>query len=204
MTKNPSFYFSALGEESTEPLHIGLYLAGSINEERANDLMTLGRAIHQTSRSIRCLWLRFREGDESLLAAFCAFGEELVGAAAIQSLVFEGKVGTAEVLCLSGIFTKNDLGSLQFRRTDVDTSSLTMLKPFFSHTTTLKVLDMSSNSGVGDECINEVLNSLLDGGTRLETLNLGESNLDGQPDEISRVSGNGVASIVSFVSKSRC
>mmetsp|Transcript_10693 Transcript_10693/g.23672 ORF Transcript_10693/g.23672 Transcript_10693/m.23672 type:complete len:480 (-) Transcript_10693:32-1471(-) len=201
VTKNPSYYFSALEEETTEPLHIGLYLAGSIDEKRAHDFVTLGKAIHQTSRSIRCLWLRFREGDESLIAAFTAFGEELFGATAIQSLVFEGRVGTAEVQCLSDFFTKNDLRGIQFRRTDVDMSTFTILKPFFSHTTTLKVLDMSSNSRVGDECINKVLDALLEGEARLETLNIGENNLDGQPDENIRVSSSEVASIASFVSK---
>lgn len=201
VTKNPSYYFSALDEESTEPLHIGLYLAGSIDENRAHDLVTLGKAIRQTSRSIRCLWLRFRAGDESLPAAFNAFGDELLGATAIQSLVFEGRVGTAEVQCLSGFFTLNELRGIQFRRTDVDLSTFTALKHFFSHTTTLKVLDMSSNSGVGDECINEVLDALLEGEARLETLNIGENNLDGQPDQNGRVSGTGVASIASFISE---
>ena len=115
LTKNPSYYLSALKEESTEPLHIGLYLAGSsINVERASDLVSLGRAMRQTSRCIRCVWLRFRMGSETLCAALTAFGEELIGATAIQSLVFEGKVGTAEVQCLNGFFTHNDLRHLQF------------------------------------------------------------------------------------------
>lgn len=202
VTKNPSHYFSALEEESTEPLHVGLFLAGSINEERARDLVALGTAIRQTSRSIRCLWLRFRAGDESLLETFGAFGEELVGATGIQSLVFEGKVGTAEVQCLNGYFTQNeDLRGIQFRRTDVDMSTFTMLKPFFYHTTSLKVIDMSLNSNVGDECIEFLLDALQDGGTSLETLNIGENNLDGQPDESSRISGSGVASIATFTSK---
>jgi len=202
VTKNPSYYLSALEEDSTEPLHVGLYLAGSsINEKRARDLLALGKAIHGTSRPIRCLWLRFRQGNESLLEAFSAFGEELVGAMTIQSLVFEGKVGTAEVQCLRGFFTQNDLRCLQFRRTNVDISTFVMLKPFFTHTSTLKVLDMSSNSAVGDECVSEVLESLLEGKTKLETLNIGESNIDGQPDDDSRVSGSGVASIASFASK---
>lgn len=204
VTKNPSYYFSALEEESTEPLHVGLYLAGSTNEERARDLKTLGKAIRQTSRSIRCLWLRFKGGDESLHTAFSAFGEELVGATAIQSLVFEGRAGTAEVQCLSDFFTQNDLRGIQFRRTDVDISTFTMLRPFFTDTSTLKVIDVSSNPGVGDECVNLVLDALLEGQTQLETLNIGENNIDGEHDENSRVSGSGVASIASFVSKSKC
>ena len=203
VTKNPSYYFSALQEESSEPLHVGLFLSGSINDERRSDFVALGKAIRQTSRSIRCLWLRFRDGDESLLNAFRAFGAELVGATAIQSLVFEGKVGTAEVQCMSGFFTQNDLRGIQFRRTDVDMSTFTMLRPFFSQTTSLKVLDMSQNPGVGDDCINLILVALLEGGARLETLNLGESNLDGlEPGDSLRISGGGVFSIASYISKS--
>lgn len=206
VTKNPSYYFSALEDDDwTEPLHVGLYLAGSsINEGRARDLLALGRAIHQASRPIRCLWLRFRQGNESLLEALSVFGEELAGAKTIQSLVFEGKVGTAEVNCLRGFFAQNDLRSLQFRRTEVDMSTFVMLKPFFTNTSALKVLDISSNPGVGDECINEVLDSLLEGGTKLETLNLGEANIDGPPDDDNRLSGSGVASIASFAFKSEC
>lgn len=205
VTKNPSYYLSAFEEESAEPLHIGLYLAGSsINEERARDLVALGRAMRQTSRCIRCLWLRFRTGSDTLLAALSAFGEELVGATAIQSLVFEGRVGTAEVLLLKGFFTKNNLRHLQFRRTDVDASTFTALKHFLLQTTTLKVLDMSSNPEVGDECISIVMDSLIEGGTRLDTLNLVESKLDGHPDEDTGISGCGVASIASFVTKSKC
>ncbi|KAL7543057.1 hypothetical protein ACHAWF_007317 [Thalassiosira exigua] len=201
VTKNPAHYFSALAEESTEPLHVGLYLSGSINEERRRDLIALGKAIRQTQRPVRCLWLRFRDGDESLLEAFNAFGEELVNAVAIQSLVFEGKLGTDQVQSLSGFFTQNKLRGLQFRRTDVDRSTFTVLKPFFYYSHTLKVLDMSSNPGVGDECMTEILDALVAGKTRLETLNIGEMNLDGEPDETNRISGSGVASIASFVSK---
>ena len=203
VTKNPSYYFAALEEDSLEPLHVGLFLAGGINEKRSHDLATLGRALRESSRTIRCLWLRFKNVDDGLLEAFTQFGEELAGATKIQSLVFEGKAGTAEVRCLSEYFAQNDLRGIQFRRTDVDVSTFTMLKPFFSGTTTLKVLDMSGNPGCGDDCINEVLGALLEGESRLETLNLGENNLDGEGDEDGRrVSGDGVAAIARFVSKS--
>ncbi|KAL3762756.1 hypothetical protein ACHAW5_002261 [Stephanodiscus triporus] len=205
VTKNPSLYFSSLEEksnlESAEPLHIGLHLGGSFSEERARDLVSLGRILQHSSRPIRCLWLRFREGDESLLAAFGAFGDELVGAKAIQSLVFEGKVGTAEVRRLGGFLSHNELRVIQFRKTDIDLSTCIVLKPFFSHTTTLKVLDMYSNPGFGDECVLNVLGALLLGGSRLETLIIGEKILDGAPDEDIIVSESGVASIASFVSK---
>jgi hypothetical protein len=63
---------------------------------------------------------------------------------------------------------------------------------------------MSSNSRVGDKCMNVVLDSLMEGGTRLETLNLAESNLGGYPDEDSGISRGGVASIASFATKSKC
>lgn len=206
VTKNPSLYFSSLEEESNlesaESLHIGLHLAGSFSEERARDLVSLGRILQHSSRPIRCLWLRFREGDESLLAAFGAFGDELVGAKTIQSLVFEGKVGTAEVRRLGGFLSHNELRVIQFRKTDIDLSTCIVLKPFFSHTTTLKVLDMCSNPGFGDDCVLNVLGALLLGGSRLETLIIGENILDGAPDEDMRVSESGVASIASFVSKS--
>jgi len=201
VTKNPAHYFSALEEGSTEPLHVGLYLAGTIDENRARDLVALGKAICKTSRNIRCLWLRFRDGDASLLAAFRAFGEELLGATAIRSLVFEGRAGTAQVQCLSGFFTHNELRGIQFRRTDVDLSTFTLLESFFSQTTTLRVLDMSSNLGVGDECINKALDAIQEGEAKLDTLNIGETNLDGEPDENTRVSGDGVASIALFISK---
>lgn len=201
VTKNPSYYFSALEEESTEPLHVGLYLAGTINEDRARDLVTLGKALRSTPRSIRCLWLRFKAGDESLLAAFSAFGEELVGATAVQSLVFEGRAGTAEVECLSGYFADNDLRGIQFRRSDVDMTTFDMLRPFLRDTNSLKVIDVSSNSEVGDGCVNIVLDALLEGRTRIETLNIGENNLDGAPDGVNRVSGMAVASIASFIRK---
>jgi len=201
VTKNPSYYFSALEEDTTEPLHVGLYLAGTINADRARDLVLLGRVIRQASRPIRCLWLRFKAGDESLVEAFSAFGEELAGATSIQSLVFEGKVGTAEVQCLSEYFAKHDLRGIQFRKTDIDISTFDLLRPFFTGNINLKVLDMSSNNDIGDECINVLLDALQDGETRIETLNIGESNLDGDPDNVSRIAGDTVASIASFVTK---
>ena len=134
-------------------------------------------------------------------ASLGAFGDELVGATTIQSLVFEGKVGTAEVKRLGGFLSHNELRVVQFRKTDVDVSTFIVLKPFFSLTTTLKVLDLCSNPGFGDDCVVNVLGALLEGGTRLETLNIGENNIDGAPDEAKRVSESGVASIASFVSK---
>ena len=166
VTKNPSYYFAALSDESaTESLHIGLFLAGTISNEKCQDLITLARLIRQSSRSIRCLWLRFKDGDESLRSAFRAFGEELAAVdtaaatgaekgAGIQSLVFEGRVNTDVISCLSDflfIENNNDLRGIQFRRTDVDITTFTLLRPFFTQSSdTLKVIDMSSNPNVGD------------------------------------------------------
>lgn len=231
VTKNPSYYFSALaeGEESSssphndaEPLHVGLYLAGNGYAtdacDRARDLLALGRAIRETSRSVRCLWLRFRRGrnDEnsyaSLLTALRGFGEELAGSSAVQTLVFEGSVGTAEVRCLRAFLLDGRcaLRGLQFRRcAELDASTFLMLRPFFARSnSTLRGLDMSSNPGVGDECIGEVLGSMLEGETRLETLSLGESEIGGGQQRADDdggggdgVSGGGVASIASFASR---
>jgi len=76
-----------------------------------------------------------------------------------------------------------------------------MLRTFFTHTKSLKVVDMSQNPAVGDECIETLLDSLQDeGGCCLETLNLGENNLDGPPDESMRISDDAVAFIAKFVS----
>lgn len=203
VTKKPSHYFAALEEgESAEPLHIGLLLAGGVTDgERADDLVSLGRAVRRSSRRVRRLWLRFKGGgdDGVVRSALTAFGDELAGAATVQSLVFEGAVGTDEVSCLGGFFANCSLRELQFRRTNVDASTFVVMAPFFQGSTTLKVLDMSSNPDVNDECIDVILNSF---GTRLETLSIGESNIDGQQEGSSKISGRGVFSIASFISKS--
>lgn len=202
VTKKPSHYFSALSQDSTESLHVGLYFAGSISEDAQNDFLMLGRMIRLTTRTIQCLWLRFREGDESVVAAFGAFGKELIGSKAIQSLVFEGRVGTPEVRCLSGFLARNELRGIQFRRTDVDASTFSILKPFFSLTSTLKVLDLSANPGFGDECITDVLHSLLEGGAPLETLSIGEK-FDWVPEERRLLlSHGGISLIATYISES--
>ena len=202
VTKKPSHYFAALAQDSTESLHVGLYFGGSISDDTQNDFKLLGRMIHQTTRTIQCLWLRFRNGDESVVAAFGVFGNELVGSKAILSLVFEGRLGTPEVQCLSGFLTCNELRGIQFRRTNVDASTFSVLKPFFSQTNTLKVLDLSANPGFGDECITDVLHSLLDGKVPLESLSLGEK-FEGIPDEGRLLlSHGGISLIATYISKS--
>ena len=68
----------------------------------------------------------------------------------------------------------------------------------------LRVLDLSSNPEVDDEGLESALDALVEGGTRLETLNVGEASLDDRPGEEAghRISSEGVASIARFVSKS--
>ena len=203
VTKNPRHYFPALAEDSTEALHVGLFLSGSFTQQRRDDLAALGAAIRQSRRPIRCLWLRFKGAtDESLLAAVRAFGTALEGATNVQSIVFEGRVATAHVAGLAGFFGSSQLRGVQFRRTDVDVSTFTTLRPFFLNAASLRVLDLSSNPGVDDACLGETLDALLEGGTRLETLNVGETNLDAVVEERSGITSAGVASIASFVSNS--
>jgi len=70
---------------------------------------------------------------------------------------------------------------------------------------------MSQNPNVGDECIHMILDGLSEGETMLETLNIGENNLDLdviiEDDELEengdgsqRISGDCVASIASYIS----
>jgi hypothetical protein len=202
VTKRPSHYFAALKQDSTETLHVGLYLGGTISEDQRHDFVMLGRMIRQTTRTIQCLWLRFREGDESVGTAFSAFGDELVGSTAIQSLVFEGRVGTSEVRGLDGFLASNELRGIQFRRTDVDASTFNMMKPFFSQTSTLKVLDLSGNPGFGDECITVILHSLLEGGAQLETLTIGEKFEEVPDMRRMLLSSDGISLIATYISKS--
>lgn len=234
VTKNPSHYFAPLSEkDTTEPLHIGLYLAGSVSDAKRNDFISLGKAIRASSRPIRCLWLRFKDtgDDDSLLSAFRAFGDELTTATtnndggsgagssaststSITSLVFEGRVTTNVVSCLRNFLMSPtcDIRGIQFRRTDVDVTTFTLLRPFFAKSNTLTVIDMSQNPNVGDECIHMILDGLSEGETMLETLNIGENNLDldviiaddeeENGDGSQRISGDCVASIASYISNS--
>lgn len=202
VTKNPAQYFSALQEDSPEALHIGLFFSRTITEQQAADLVKLGRDIKNTSRLIRCLWLRFRDGDESICAALQAFGDELVGATSIQSLVIEGKAGLAEVQCLAGFFGDNKLRGLQLRRTDIDESASAVLRPLFSASDSLKVLDLSQNSKLGDAFIQDMLVALSEGEVKIETLNIGECDIDATDnDDIERITGNGVEMIAGYVSQ---
>ncbi|KAL7436337.1 hypothetical protein ACHAXM_005135 [Skeletonema potamos] len=205
VTKNPAHYLKALAEDSSEALHVGLFFSRSISEQQAADLIKLGKAIQQSKRIIRCLWLRFRDGDESICAALQAFGDELICVATIQSLVVEGKVGPTEIKCLAGFFRNNKLRGLQFRRTDIDASASPVLMPLFSGSSTLKVIDLSQNSKLGDVFVQDMLAALLEGDATIETLNIGECDIDAIEDdnEIHRISGSGVELIAGYVSRSK-
>lgn len=204
VTKNPAHYLKALEDDSSpDALHIGLFFSRSISEQQAADLIKLGKAIKQSTRAIRCLWLRFRDGDGiSICAALQAFGDELIGAASIQSLVVEGKAGPAEIQCLAGFFKNNKLRGVQFRRTDIDASVSAVLRPLFSGSDTLNVLDLSQNSKLGDVFVKDMFAALSEGDTTIETLNIGECDIDAADDndDIERISGSGVELIAGYVS----
>ena len=207
-TKDPSHYLESLSGTFSSSLHIGLYLSGDVDDARASDYAALGKAIRKTKRPIRCLWLRFKNIDESLVAAFHAFGDELSGATtAIQSLVIEGEeVRTDEVMCLLGMLEQNILCGIQFRRTSVDRSTFNELNASFLAASNLKVVDLSCNNNIDDDCITDVLGALSSGRARIESFCLCERNIEGgQSQESSaRISGKGVAKIASFVYKSAC
>lgn len=202
--KNPSFYISALKEESTKPLHIGLYWGDSISDAHARDMVALAKAMHQTTRTIKFFWLRFNDGDERVRSVFSAFGKELIGAKSIASLVLEDTVGITEIQCLRDFLVQNDtLRGVKFLRTNLGTSSFSLLRDFFIHNSALRVLDLSSNPRVGDETIREILCAVQQGEPRLEVLNIGESNIDGNAVSSNGISEDGVEFIAKFVSKSK-
>ena len=204
VTKNPAHYLKALAEDSAEALHIGLFFSRSISEQQAVDLIKLAKAIQQSTRPIRCLWLRFRDGDESICAALEAFGDELAGDTSIQSLVIEGKAGPAEVECLAGFFSNNKLRGLQFRRTDIDASASAILRPLFVGSDTLNVLDLSQNSKLGDVFVEDMLTALSEGETSIETLSIGECDIDAADENhetVERISATSVELIARYVSR---
>eukprot|EP00571_Detonula_confervacea_P015148 CAMPEP_0172308182 /NCGR_PEP_ID=MMETSP1058-20130122/8865_1 /TAXON_ID=83371 /ORGANISM="Detonula confervacea, Strain CCMP 353" /LENGTH=505 /DNA_ID=CAMNT_0013020545 /DNA_START=37 /DNA_END=1554 /DNA_ORIENTATION=- len=220
LTRNPSYYLSALQEESTEPLHIGLYLGNDAavhhhdGEEQAESVtiltesswIELATAIQQTARSIRCMWLRVKiEGgndrlDDTALAAFRALGQGLVGATAIESLVLEDRgMGVNQLSCLREYLARNTtLRGIKFLRTHLDTPSSLLLNDFFVGNSALRVLDLTANPRVDDETIRGILGAILrNDACRLETFNVFET-LEGDADGISE---SCVGFIASFVSR---
>lgn len=205
VAKKPHLYIPELQQQTTELLNIGLYFGSTVSAEQATSWLALSRAIRQTTRSIRCLWLRFADGDESVLSMLRSFGQELVGCAAVQSLILENKIGMAELLCLKDYLTSNtSIRGIKFLRTSLDTAAFILLRDFFAGNDSLKVLDVFANNGVGDEAIKELLGAILEGKSRLETLNVGESNFGDDVEGVSRVTESGVDAILSFVRRSKC
>lgn len=207
MAKKPHLYIPELQQPTTDLVNVGLYIGASISEDQAPLWIALARAIRQTSRSVRCLWIRFaKNGDESVHGTLRSFGEELIGCTAVQSLILENKIGTAELLCLKDWLTSNtSLRGIKFLRTSLDLSSFVHLHDFFAGNGSLKVLDVFGNDGVGDGAIREILGAILEGGSKLETLNVGENNLedDGDVEGETRITESGVEAILSYVRRSK-
>eukprot|EP00804_Cyclotella_cryptica_P004329 CCRYP_017992-RB/>CCRYP_017992-RB protein AED:0.04 eAED:0.04 QI:158/1/1/1/0.5/0.33/3/2039/496 len=204
VAKKPHLYIPELQQQTTELVNIGLYFGSTVSEEQASSWLALARAIRQTTRSIRCLWLRFADGDESVLSMLRSFGQELVGCTAVQSLILENKVGMAELLCLKDYLTSNtSMRGIKFLRTSLDTAAFILLRDFFAGNGSLKVLDVYANNGVGDEAVREVLGAISEGRSRLETLNVGESNFGDDVEGVSRVTHSGVEAILAFVRRTR-
>jgi hypothetical protein len=134
-----------------------------------------------------------------------SFGQELAGCAAVQSIILENKIGMAELLCLKDYLASNtSMRGIKFLRTSLDTAAFILLHDFFAGNDSLKVLDVFGNNGVGDEAIKEVLGAISEGKSRLETLNVGESNFGDDVEGVSRVTESGVEAILSFVRGSKC
>jgi len=234
LTRNPAHYLPALRDDTTEPLHVGLYLGGGgenenvagedDDEPRLQDQEAAGESswaelassIRQTKRSIRCLWLRVGSGDgggndgwgdAATLSAMRALGRGLVGATSVESLVLEDRgVGPRQLECLHDFMAGNaSMRGIKFLRTRLDAPSASMLGDFFEGDPTLRVLDLTSNPGVDDAVVESVLGAISrNGRCKLETLNLLERAEDEADAPGIGISESGVETIVSFVSRSEC
>ncbi|KAL7546173.1 hypothetical protein ACHAWF_009515 [Thalassiosira exigua] len=219
-TQNPSYYLSVLHDDSTEPLHIGLCLGNHASHDddgeqeqpesafaAISSWSELASAIQQTRRSVRCLWLRVEsEGahveSDDILAALRALGKGLVGATAIESLVFEGQgIGIDQLLCLRAYLTRNStIRGIKFLRTRLDAQSSLVLNDFMVGNPSLKVFDLTGNPRVDDETVSTILRSILRKHDRLETLNIFET-VDEVVDAGTGITESGVEYIASFVSQ---
>lgn len=221
LTRNPSYYLPALQEETTDPLHIGLSLGENAAQSNDGDDQSdstisaeeswseLATAIQQTSRSIRCLWIRIKNqaydngNDAAQLAALCVFGEGLIGATAPESLVLEGQgVEMDQLTGLREYLARNTtLRGIKLLRTNLDAPSSLMLNNFLVGNSSLRVLDLTANPRLDDGFVGAVLGAILqNGGCRLETLNIFEE-FEGDLDANIGVTESGVDSIASFVSQ---
>ncbi len=202
--KKPSVYISALKQESKEPLHIGLSFGGTITDAEASELIDLARAIRQSKRDVKFFWIRFNGGDDSVLSTFNSFGRELVGASTISSFALEDSVGFEEVQCIRDFLIQNDtIRGIKFLRTNLCHLSFSLIRPFFMHNSSLRVIDMSSNTLIGDETIKDILDAINQGCVKLEVLNITENDLDRDVNSSNGISADGAKFISSFVSRSK-
>lgn len=207
VTKNPAKYLTALQEDSIDTLQIGLFFSGQISDTHAASLLELASAIQTTSRSIRCMWLRFKDDvDQVTMSSFRAFGQIIVGAKSIESVVLEGDgVGHEQIVCLQKFLdTNTTLRGINFTDTKLDRSSSMLLTDFLSGNSLLRVLDLSSNSGVDDDSIETVLTAISLGGSQLSTLNICDAHFDGVEDLIGdngSITTAGVRTITAFISQ---
>lgn len=207
VTKKPAHYLAALQEDTTDAFQIGLFFTGHISETHASALTELASAIQNTPRSIRCLWLRFHDDvDEVTMSSFRTFGQMLVGAKAIESIVLEGNgVGSEQIVCLQEYLSSNKtLRGINFTDTKLDLSSSMLLKVFLTSNRALRVLDLSSNARVDDDSIMTLLTAISDGGSSLSTLNICEANFEGVEDVIGdngSITKVGVRTITTFISQ---
>ena len=207
VTKNPGHYLAALQEDTTDAFQIGLSFTGHISETHASALTELAAAIQSTPRSIRCLWLRFHDDvDEDTMASFRTFGQMLVGAKAIESIVLEGNgVGSEQIVCLQKYLSSNKtLRGINFTDTNLDLSSSMLLTEFLTNNCALRVLDLSSNARVDDDSIMTLLTAISEGGSSLSTLNICEANFEGVEDVIGdngSIRKVGVQTITTFIAQ---
>jgi len=179
-----------------------------MDKHQLTSWVSLGKAIRHTRRFVRCLRLRFTDGNDStehtLHSVLHSFGQELVGCTSIESLFVEGKLGTNELECLKDFLIQSTLRGIKFHQTDINHSSFLILRDFFIGNKGLKVLDLSNNLCIDDEAILECIDALLRGKANLETLNIdcvraGDDNHDGNCS----ISESGAELIAWFVSRSK-
>ncbi len=206
-TKNPAQYLTALQEDTTDALQIGLFFSGQISDTHATALIELASSLQTTPRSIRCLWLRFTDDvDEATMSRFRTFGQMIVGTKAIESIVLEGDgVGLNQISCLQEfLFTNKTLRGINFTNTKLDLYSSMLLTGFLSGNSALRVLDLSSNARVDDDTISTLLTSVSLGGTQLSTLNICEANFSTVEDVIGdngSITASGVQTITTFIAQ---
>lgn len=235
LTRNPSYYLAALQEGSTDPLHIGLYLGGGDQQvpgqgrggvegggvEESMELATtdeikswteLASAIRETSRSIRCLWLRVAKNDDessddtaSVLSAMRTLGHGLVGTTVVENVAFEDQgMAMDQLLCLREYLAGDTtIRGIKFLRTNLDAPSSLLLNDFLEGNSSLRVVDLTDNPRVDDKTVRVMLDAITrNRGCRLETLNIFEK-LEGDAATIGITGESGVNSIASFVAQSK-